>query len=487
MLLLVGGAPGAQVGSPALAIVSPREGAFVAGRTPLRARVEPAGEASSVIFYVDGLQVCALSKPPFECDWDAGVEVVEHQIRAVATLTGARHLVSNVRTKGFDYTESVDVRSVQLTATVSDNRGHFVKGLPKSSFRVFEDDRLQTISHFEAENVALDLIVALDISGSMGPSMPALKQAAREFLTAIPTTNKVTLLAFNDTSFTLARGATNPADRIRAVDGLVPWGGTALYDVLARGVDMFGAGTGRKALIVFTDGEDYGSGASLEDAEARLQESDVTLYMIGQGKGVTLEPLKRVMHRLADPTGGLPLFVERTDQLRGVFRELLEELSNQYSGVLRADQYAARWHDATYSRRGSGAVPRTRAKRLSRTSRGKAMTYRLLCSVALAVAVGSVAGAVRVRGQQPAFKTEAEALAVDVSVLDGSGTPVPGLGASDFDVRVDGRQRRVINVQWISGTAACARAGLPASDNSRRIRVQSVAGASVRPSDRHCR
>jgi VWFA-related protein len=93
---------------------------------------------------------------------------------------------------------------------------------------------------------------------------------------------------------------------------------------------MFGTGTGRKALIVFTDGEDFGSGASLEEAEARLQASDVTQYMIGQGKGVTLEPLKRVMHRLAEPTGGLPLFVERTDELRGVFRDLLEELSNQY-------------------------------------------------------------------------------------------------------------------------------------------------------------
>ena len=139
--LIVGGVAGAQVGSPALTIVSPREAAFVAGNTLLRARVEPAGEASSVIFYVDGLQVCALSRPPFECGWDAGLEVVEHQIRAVATFTGARRLVSNVRTKGLDYTESVDVRSVQLTATVSDNRGHFVKGLPKSSFRVFEDDR----------------------------------------------------------------------------------------------------------------------------------------------------------------------------------------------------------------------------------------------------------------------------------------------------------------------------------------------------------
>jgi VWFA-related protein len=328
--LAVGAPLGAQVGSPGLTIMSPREATYVAGRTQLRARVEPAGEATSVIFYVDGLQVCALSKPPFDCDWDAGVEVVEHQIRVVATLTGGRHLVSTVRTKGLGYVEAVDVRSVQLTATVTDGRGHFVKGLPKSAFRVFEDSAVQTISHFESENVGLDLIVALDISGSMGPSMPSLKQTAREFLTAVPTSNKVTLLAFNDTSFTLARGATNPADRIKAVEGLVPWGGTALYDVLVRGVDMFAAGTGRKALIVFSDGEDYGSGASLEEAEARLQASDVTLYMIGQGKGVTLEPLKEVMHRLADPTGGRALFVERTDELRGVFKELLDELSNQY-------------------------------------------------------------------------------------------------------------------------------------------------------------
>ena len=328
--LIAGGVPGAQVRSPALTIVSPREAAFVAGRTLLRARVEPAGEATSVVFYVDGLQICALSRPPFECDWDAGVNVIEHQVRAVATFTGARHVVSNVRTKGLDYVESVDVRSVQLTATVSDNGGHFVRGLTTSSFRVFEDDRLQTISHFEAENVALDLIVALDISGSMAPSMPALKQAAREFLTSIPMANKVTLLAFNDTTFTLARGATNASDRVRAVDGLVPWGGTALYDVLVRGVEMFGASAGRKALIVFSDGEDYGSGASLEEAEGRLQASEVTLYMIGQGRGVALEPLKQVMHRLADPTGGRPLFVQRTDELRGAFRELREELSNQY-------------------------------------------------------------------------------------------------------------------------------------------------------------
>ncbi|HUR35956.1 MAG TPA: VWA domain-containing protein [Vicinamibacterales bacterium] len=78
------------------------------------------------------------------------------------------------------------------------------------------------------------------------------------------------------------------------------------------------------------------------------------------------------------------------------------------------------------------------------------MTRRWLGSIGLAVVAGSMIAPVRGRAQQPAFRTAAEALAVDVNVLDGSGTPVTGLGTSDFDVRVDGRQRRVINVQWIA-------------------------------------
>lgn len=84
------------------------------------------------------------------------------------------------------------------------------------------------------------------------------------------------------------------------------------------------------------------------------------------------------------------------------------------------------------------------------------MRRRVLVGFTLAVCVGSAAVAVRVRAQQPAFATVAEALAVDVNVIDGSGTPLAGLVASDFDVRVDGRQRRVLNAQWISGTATAA-------------------------------
>jgi VWFA-related protein len=81
---------------------------------------------------------------------------------------------------------------------------------------------------------------------------------------------------------------------------------------------------------VFTDGEDQGSHATINDVERRLQSSDVTLYMIGQGRGVTLDALKKVMERLANPTGGRALFTDSIDELHDSFADLLDELSNQY-------------------------------------------------------------------------------------------------------------------------------------------------------------
>jgi len=144
------------------------------------------------------------------------------------------------------------------------------------------------------------------------------------------TASVVSLLGFNDSVFALTRKTTDPQDRVKAVDRLAPWGATALYDVIVRAVDMLGKQIGRKALVVFTDGEDQGSHVSIDDVERKLQASDVTLYMIGQGRGITLEPLKKVMERLAAPTGGRALFTDSIDELHGAFTDLLDELANQY-------------------------------------------------------------------------------------------------------------------------------------------------------------
>ena len=102
-------------------------------------------------------------------------------------------MVQTVRTRGLGYTEKVDVDVVQVTVTVTDGRGHFVKSLPRSVFHVFEDGRPQGITHFASEDIPLELVVAVDISGSMAPAMPKLKKAVKAFLLAVPTQDQVTL------------------------------------------------------------------------------------------------------------------------------------------------------------------------------------------------------------------------------------------------------------------------------------------------------
>jgi len=313
-----------------LTILSPVEDSYVSGETILRATLEPPDAASAVIFFVDGRQLCVVPVAPFECEWDAGRTITEHQIRIVATLNAGGRVVQTLRTKGVTFADNEDVDAVQVTVTVMDGPNRYVRGLPMTAFHVWENDKPQAISYFSNQNVPIELIAAVDISGSMGPVMPKLKNAVKEFLAAVPSGEQVTLLGFNDTVFTLTRRATKTDDRVKAVDRLAPWGSTALYDVILRSIGMLGRQTGRKVLVVFTDGEDQGSHATITDVERGLQGSDVTLYMIGQGRGVTQDRLKAVMERLSKPTGGRALFADSIDTLRGTFTELLDELSNQY-------------------------------------------------------------------------------------------------------------------------------------------------------------
>jgi Ca-activated chloride channel homolog len=320
----------APAGTPQLKIVAPDADAYITGTTLLWATIAPADAVTGITFFVDGRQVCALTAAPYECEWDAGAAITAHQVRAVATIAGGPRIVQTLRTKSVGYVERVDVDAVQVTVTVADGHGKFVRGIPQSAFHVLEDGRPQAVTHFASEDVPLEIVAAVDMSGSMAPSMPKLKQAVKEFLGDVPPQDQVTLLGFNDTIFTLTRKTTDPADRIKAVDRLASWGSTALYDVLLRGVETLGRQTGRKALIVFTDGEDQGSHATISDVERRLQSSDVTLYLIGQGRGVTMEPLKKLMERLSIPTGGRALFTDSIDELHVAFADLLDELSNQY-------------------------------------------------------------------------------------------------------------------------------------------------------------
>jgi Ca-activated chloride channel family protein len=326
-------APPAPPAELAIRIVAPEPDTYVSGLTKLKAEVLPkmlATRVAQILFFADGRQVCNVLDPiNAECTWDAGAEVRSHTFRVVANLIGGGRLVASARTKGLDQVETVKVEIVQVTAVVSDH-GRFVSGLDQSRFRLLEDGVPQTIGHFTSEGSPLEIVVAIDVSESMTQAMPQLKNAVKKFLSALGAKDQVTLTAFNDNMFTLTRRETSVAQRTRAVDRLTAWGGTALYDVIIRGVQQLSRQPGRRVLVVFSDGDDRTSHATIHAVEQAVRANDATLFMVVLGRGVKEAQLKSGVEKLVDLSGGRQLFVERSDQLDEPFAEILEELSNQY-------------------------------------------------------------------------------------------------------------------------------------------------------------
>lgn len=323
----------AQVPDVSLRFLSPAADAFVSGLTTLAVAVEPESRTAEVVrvtFSVDGRVVCTVASPPFSCEWDAGRDVAAHALRAVGQLSNGGRVVRALRTRGLGHVERTDVAAVQLSVVVTDTAGNFVRKLPEEAFEVYEDDTRQTITTFAAENIPLELVAALDVSQSMEEAMADTKRAARTFLGALTPTDQVTLVAFNDNVFTLARRATDRAARERAVERLSPWGGTALHDAIIRGVDLLGSQAGRRALVLFSDGEDQSSRATLDAAIRRVEGSDVTIYTVGLGQATRVASLHALLERLATLSGGRGLFPDRSEELEATFGQIVQDLSNQY-------------------------------------------------------------------------------------------------------------------------------------------------------------
>jgi len=317
-----------------LQIVSPAEGSYVSDRLTIEARILPRerrGEVAEVTFFADGRIVCrstAVQRPT--CLWDAGAVIKPHLIRVVATTTAGERLVATTRTRDVDFNESVAVRVVQVNASVSDRSGRFVRGLKREQFRLTEDGQPQQIVHFAAEEAPLEIVVAMDVSGSMGIAMDDLKVAVRQFLAKLKPTDQVTLVAFNQEMFVLTQRETSPAARERAVDRLGAWGGTALYDVVVRSLELLSRQPGRRSLVVFSDGEDQASQATLQVVDRAVKASDAALFMVALGRGREQKNLRETLETLAEPSGGRALFADRPSDLGDTFAQLLNELTNQY-------------------------------------------------------------------------------------------------------------------------------------------------------------
>jgi Ca-activated chloride channel family protein len=315
---------------PVLSFREPAEGAALVGEVTIVLRLTSADPAGvELLITVDGRELCTRQRPPWSCTWDAGREMREHHLRAVATLPDGRRLVANRHTPGLDVNERVEVAAVQVPVVVTDAHGRFVRGLKKESFTLLENGKRQRIETLTDDSLPLELVAAIDISGSMERAMPQVQAAVKGLLARLRPGDTTTLLGFNESVFVLAERESDAALRDAAVDALVPWGGTAFYDATVRSLELVSQKAGRRGIIIFSDGDDRHSVGRRDESLRRIEEGQVVIYTVGFGEGATAQ-FRDTLKAFADASGGRAYFPRRAEDLDAAFGAILDELSHQY-------------------------------------------------------------------------------------------------------------------------------------------------------------
>ena len=322
--------PPPAAAAAALSFGEPAEGTAIVGEVKIIVKLTPADLAGvQLVLTVDGRELCTLQRAPWSCTWDAGREMREHHLRAVAMLSDGRRLVANRRTPGLDVNETVEVAAVQVPVVVTDAQGRFVRGLKKESFTLLENGKAQRIETLTDDSLPLELIATVDISSSMERAMPQVQAAVKGLLDRLRVGDTTTLLGFNETVFVLAERESDAALRAAAVEALVPWGGTAFFDATVRSLELVGQKAGRRGIIIFSDGDDRHRVGRRDESLRRIEEGQVVIYTVGFGDGASAQ-FRDTLKAFAEASGGRAYFPRRTEDLDVAFGSILEELSHQY-------------------------------------------------------------------------------------------------------------------------------------------------------------
>ena len=243
----------------------------------------------------------------------------------------------------------VQVRLVSLFVNVTDVHGAPVADLEKSNFALTEDGIPQTISIFEKQtNVPLSVVLAIDTSGSTRRDESAEQHAARDFAQAIlmpgatlksgkhdqPSgRDQLALFDFNSD----VREVVPFTDSVHRVDsgiGSLSRGpATAFYSAILLASQSLAPRSGRKVLVVVSDGGNTVTGTSFDEALAEAQRSDVIIYNLIdvpiEADAGRNEAGEHAMIILSQETGGQAFYVNQGG-LAAAFRKVSDDLRTQY-------------------------------------------------------------------------------------------------------------------------------------------------------------
>ena len=268
---------------------------------------------------------------------------------------------------GQDSTIRVNVDLVNILFTVrSKHGGQLIPNLTKDDFKIYEDGKQQTIQRFSREtDLPLTLGLLIDISASQENLIEIERQAASAFFSSVIRTKDEAFLISFGKSTDLLQDYTNSPRQLTAAlrdlrgDGQTPMlgrgpipnvntgpiptsgrpKGTLLFDaVYLASNEKLKTEVGRKALVLITDGDDQGSFYDRRTAIEAAQRADAIVYSIYyvdryfyMGAGMIGSGGEGDLRKMSEETGGHVFSVSSKHPLNEIFKEIQDEMRNQYS------------------------------------------------------------------------------------------------------------------------------------------------------------
>jgi len=318
-------------------LVEPQAGKSYQASLRAQAQVDvPEGDKlDRVEIYLNETLLATLYQPPYVQPVLIPQDQKLTYVRAVAYLSDGNSSEDTVLVNvPGDFSDQVDVRFVELFTSAVDGRGRPIEGLTKEDFKVYEDGVEQEIRRFElVRDVPIYAGVLLDTSGSMGEGNgERLKSAVRGALTffenVITPKDRAAVITFADEPSLAVRFTNQQEVLAGGLAGLEAVGDTALHDSIVYALYYFGGLKGKRAIILLSDGQDYGSKYGFNEALDYAKRSGVAIYSIGLD--LKEFEVRTKLQRLSEETGGRAFFIGATGELGKVFETVEKELRSQY-------------------------------------------------------------------------------------------------------------------------------------------------------------
>jgi VWFA-related protein len=230
----------------------------------------------------------------------------------------------------------VDVSLVVMHATVTDRQGGFVSDLAGPNFEVYEDGVPQSIRLFKNEDVPVTVGLVVDHSSTMRPKLAEVTAAARTFVRSSNQDDEMFVVNFNEIATLEMPGGVpftdSPAALEAAITARPTMGQTALYDAIAKALEVLQAGSrDKKVLIVVSDGGDNASAYTLAQVMKLAGRSSAVIYTVGLFDQQDPDQNPGALRRLAQATGGEVFLPGQLDEVVAICERIARDIRHQYT------------------------------------------------------------------------------------------------------------------------------------------------------------